>query len=289
MECVVKYIFLLILLPIFLFPVFAESQQLPTDKGTLLVDISTEPAKPTTDSLTKLKIDFINPTTKKVQEHVDYIVTVTKDGDTVFGPIPLTHTSTGSVTIPVEFKENGEHKIAIGVEGIVFQPIPTETVTFTEMVGQASVQPSSVDNTGSKTGGGCLIATAAFGTEMAPQVQLLREVRDSVVFSTGSGMIFMNAFNDVYYSFSPTVADWERQSPIFKEVVKTAVAPMLSTLSILNRVDIGSEQEMLGYGIVVILLNVGMYFVAPAIILSKVFDLKNKRQMVNRNHDHDKD
>jgi hypothetical protein len=129
-----------------------------------------------------------------------------------------------------------------------------------------------------QTGGpGCLIATAAFGSELAPQVQLLREVRDNVVFGTSSGTAFMSTFNAIYYSFSPTVADWERQSPLFKEMVKTAITPMLSTLSILNYVEIDSEQEMLGYGIGIILLNVGMYFVAPALVILKVRDLIKKR------------
>jgi hypothetical protein len=80
----------------------------------------------------------------------------------------------------------------------------------------------------------------------------------------------MSAFNNVYYSFSPTVADWERDNPAFKEIVKTAITPMLSTLSILNYVDIDSEQQMLGYGVGIILLNIGMYFVAPAIVIVKV-------------------
>lgn len=118
--------------------------------------------------------------------------------------------------------------------------------------------------------GGCLIATAAFGTELAPQVQLLREVRNNVVFDTSSGTAFVNAFNTAYYSFSPTVADWERQSPIFKEAVKTLITPMLLTLSILNYVEIDSEQEMLGYGIGIILLNIGMYFVVPMFVIYKI-------------------
>ncbi|MGQ0771969.1 MAG: CFI-box-CTERM domain-containing protein [Nitrososphaerota archaeon] len=133
--------------------------------------------------------------------------------------------------------------------------------------------------TGGKAGPGCLIATAAFGTELAPQVQLLREVRDNVVFGTSSGTAFMGAFNTAYYSFSPTVADWERQSPAFKELVKTAITPMLSTLSILNYVDIDSEQEMLGYGIGIILLNIGMYFVAPAIVIVKLRGIIAKRRL----------
>ena len=117
------------------------------------------------------------------------------------------------------------------------------------------------DNQG---GGGCLIATAAYGSEMSQQVQLLRELRDNTVLGTDSGSSFMSTFNSIYYTFSPTIADWERQSPIFKNTVRIAITPLLTSLSILNTADIDSEEEMLGYGIGIILLNLGMYLVGPA-------------------------
>ena len=113
-------------------------------------------------------------------------------------------------------------------------------------------------------GGGCLIATAAFGSEMAPQVQFLREIRDNTVMTTQSGTAFMTGFNQVYYSFSPAVADLERENPVFKEAVKVTLTPMLTSLTLLNYVEVDTEEEMLGYGISIILLNIGMYFVAPA-------------------------
>ena len=72
-------------------------------------------------------------------------------------------------------------------------------------------------------GGGCLIATAAFGSEMAPQVQFLREIRDNTVMTTQSGTAFMTGFNQFYYSFSPAVADYERENPVFKEAVKVTL------------------------------------------------------------------
>ena len=124
-------------------------------------------------------------------------------------------------------------------------------------------------------GGGCLIATAAFGSEMAPQVQFLREIRDNTVLSTQSGTAFMTGFNQFYYSFSPAVADYERENPVFKETVKVALTPMLTSLALLNYVDIDTEEEMLGYGIGVILLNIGMYFVAPAAV---IIAIKNRRK-----------
>ena len=80
----------------------------------------------------------------------------------------------------------------------------------------------------------------------------------------------MTGFNQFYYSFSPVIADLERENTIFKEFVKISLTPMLSTLSILNYVDIDSEQEILSYGIGIILMNIGMYFVAPAMIIYKI-------------------
>ena len=130
--------------------------------------------------------------------------------------------------------------------------------------------PESNEDTPVEENGGCLIATATFGSELAPQVQQLREIRDNTLLTTESGIAFMSGFNQFYYSFSPIIADMERENPLFKEFVKLSITPMLSTLSILNYVEIDSEEEMLSYGIGIIMMNVGMYFAAPAIIIYKI-------------------
>jgi len=135
-------------------------------------------------------------------------------------------------------------------------------------IGRATVDAISQSN--SENGGGCLIATATYGSELAPQVQQLRELRDNKLLNTESGTSFMESFNDFYYSFSPIIADYERENLVFREMVKIAITPMISSLSILNYVDMDSEVEVLGYGISLILLNVGMYFVAPMLIIKKV-------------------
>ena len=216
------------------------------------------------------EIYFLNSQTNNIQEHIDYSVTVIKSGENIFGPTTL-HTSEGSVKIPVEVNDAGEYSVLIEVEGILFQPMPIEAVSFSFVVAEEQV-PSNEG--ASENGGGCLIATATFGSELAPQVQFLRELRDDTVMSTSSGASFMTGFNAIYYSFSPAVADLERQSPIFKETVKIAITPLLSSLSLLSFADIDSESEMLGYGIGVILLNIGMYFVAPAVLIYK---FKNRK------------
>jgi len=140
-----------------------------------------------------------------------------------------------------------------------------EEVIETERETMVSEMQEKSDN-----GGGCLIATATYGSELAPKVQQLRELRDNTLLQTESGTTFMAGFNQFYYSFSPTIADWERENPVFKETVKLAITPLITSLSLLNYVDMDSEAEVLGYGISLILLNVGMYFVAPGIVIVKL-------------------
>ncbi len=173
----------------------------------------------------------------------------------------------------VAFRKSAETFFVGNVEFTQAQPTPDSDGS--PKCGAGTIEKDGVcvpdtQKTSESQGGGCLIATAIYGTELAPQVQLLREIRDKTLLQTSSGSSFMTSFNVVYYSFSPTISDWERQNPIFKEGVRVIVTPLLSSLSILNYAEISSEQEFLGYGIGIILLNVGMYFVIPAILFLKI-------------------
>jgi len=161
--------------------------------------------------------------------------------------------------ITLNFTGSGNNKIEIiGTDYL-------QGLNQTSIENQLPNENKSQDNVG-----GCLIATAAYGSELAPQVQQLRELRDTQLLQTESGKSFMSSFNDLYYSFSPTIADYERENPLFKEAVKIMITPMISSLSILNYVDMDSEVSVLGYGISLILLNVGMYFVAPGIVIHTI-------------------
>ena len=85
---------------------------------------------------------------------------------------------------------------------------------------------------GNQTQSGCLIATAAFGSELAPQVQELRAFRDGIAMQTFAGANFMTSFNSWYYSFSPAVADYERKSPVFQSMVRAAIYPLIGILDL---------------------------------------------------------
>ncbi len=119
-----------------------------------------------------------------------------------------------------------------------------------------------------ESGGGCLIATAAYGTELAPQVQQLREIRDGPLLRTGAGSAFMSAFSSVYYSFSPAVADAERQSPELRGAVRALVAPMVlvahAAMSPLADWQEGGEGAALLLGMLALSAILGMYVAAPA-------------------------
>lgn len=108
-------------------------------------------------------------------------------------------------------------------------------------------------------GGGCLIATAVYGSELAPQVQVLREIRDGTLYETAAGTAFMEAFNQAYYAFSPQIADLELQSPELRAVTRAILAPLLYSLSVMSFAEPGSESDVVLLGSAAIALNLAMY------------------------------
>ena len=123
-------------------------------------------------------------------------------------------------------------------------------------------------------GGGCLIATAAFGSELSVPIQHLRELRDNSLLKTHSGTVFMGFFNTFYYSFSPQIADYQRENLVFKEIVKIVITPMISSLMLLDYVDMNSEHDVLTYGSGIIFVNLMMYLVAPILAIRQICKFK---------------
>jgi len=182
-------------------------------------------------------------------------------------------------TIIVQEAGEETHSEAVVEEAVVEEAVVEEAVVEEAVVEEAVVEEAVVEeavvapiNAYEEEGGGCLIATAAYGSEMAPQVQLLREIRDNQLMNTESGKSFMSGFNDLYYTFSPTIADMERESPIFKEIVKAGLTPMLSTLAIMENAE--TESEVLSLGLSVIALNLGMYIGLPAFGILKLYQIR---------------
>lgn len=122
---------------------------------------------------------------------------------------------------------------------------------------------SAPDN---QTQSGCLIATAAYGSELAPQVQQLRLFRDGIAIKTSAGSGFMKVFNGWYYSFSPSVASYERQTPWLQSAVRTLIQPLLGILvlstSIYDSLAFNSELGIVAAGVTASML-IGLLYFAP--------------------------
>jgi hypothetical protein len=68
----------------------------------------------------------------------------------------------------------------------------------------------------------CFIATAAFGSEIDPEVQFLREFRDEIVLKS-MFKTFFEGLLDQYYKLSPTIAKKMEENSLFKSFVKYSI------------------------------------------------------------------
>jgi hypothetical protein len=80
------------------------------------------------------------------------------------------------------------------------------------------------DGGGGDGGSGCFIAVAAFGSPLAPQVQLLSEFRDRYLLTHAGGRLFVAA----YYRASPPLAKRIAQSEILRSLVRAGLLPILA-------------------------------------------------------------
>ncbi len=76
------------------------------------------------------------------------------------------------------------------------------------------------------SGGGCFIATAAYGTPFAGQIEVLRTWRDRSLMTNPAGA----AFSDVYYRLSPDIADRVAGSDALAALVRIGIAPVVVLL-----------------------------------------------------------
>jgi hypothetical protein len=74
----------------------------------------------------------------------------------------------------------------------------------------------------SHDGGGCFIATAAFGDYDHPLVRNLRDFRDRVLLRSTPGAAFVRA----YYRWSPAAARWLAAQPTARAAVRVGLTPI---------------------------------------------------------------
>lgn len=134
----------------------------------------------------------------------------------------------------------------------------TYTVTAVDSNGHESTKPATVTVTFATTGvsggggGGCFIATAAFGSYEAPYVKILREFRDSYLLTNIIGKVSV----EFYYKVSPPIADFIRESEILKFLARIVLLPLIGMAAFLVKATF--LQKCIAFGVLII----GQVFIA---------------------------
>ncbi|MEM1538428.1 MAG: CFI-box-CTERM domain-containing protein [Candidatus Nezhaarchaeales archaeon] len=219
-----------------------------------LVRISVNPLKVKVGEAVNVTVEVLNvggqEGVKTVSLKVNEVIEATKDVTVKAG-------ETKPVTFMVVKKEPGTYKVE--ADGL--------TSTFT-----VEAPPPSR----------CLIATATYGSELTPEVQLLRGFRDDVVLSTFAGSMFMESFNAWYYSWSPMVAEAIAKSQIIKEAVKIILYPLMGILKgsvtfIYPALSFNPELGIIVTGIVISSLIGVTYLTPPLTILLIVLKRRSRK------------
>lgn len=92
---------------------------------------------------------------------------------------------------------------------------------------EAVIAPSTAPSGISGAGGNCFIATAAYGSNLAPEIEALRGFRDEYLMTNPAGRLLVNA----YYSISPPLADFIRDSNFLKAMTRWILSPLVYAIN----------------------------------------------------------
>ncbi|HKM76084.1 MAG TPA: CFI-box-CTERM domain-containing protein [Candidatus Bathyarchaeia archaeon] len=119
----------------------------------------------------------------------------------------------------------------------------------------------------------CLIATATYGSELSPEVRLLRDFRDYSLMKSKIGSSFLIVFNAWYYSFSPYVAQYIANHPVARTLMKEILYPLVGFLFLSSKIyaELSAYPDLATVisGLVACMLIGGFYFGLPLGLLSR--------------------
>ena len=151
-----------------------------------------------------------------------------------------------------------------------FTILPQITVTSTSSSSSSTPSSSSSSSQSSGPPSQCFIATATYGSEIAPEVALLRYFRDAQVLRTSAGRSFMQAFNAFYYSFSPQVASFISANGIVRSSMKVILYPLIGTLFFSSKIfqilSFNPELSITISGIIAA-LGIGAVYIGPILVI----------------------
>ncbi|MGC8817379.1 MAG: CFI-box-CTERM domain-containing protein [Candidatus Hadarchaeum sp.] len=122
--------------------------------------------------------------------------------------------------LPMEIKGRKEvEKTARTLRGKTTRKIP-------HLVYQCAKDKTEFNLNLERRGGGCFIATAAFGTSMAHEINVLRSFRDNYLMRESAGRLFVS----LYYRTSPTIARMISRSKTLKFITRVLLTPIVKAV-----------------------------------------------------------
>ncbi|MEM3421057.1 MAG: CFI-box-CTERM domain-containing protein [Candidatus Hadarchaeum sp.] len=122
--------------------------------------------------------------------------------------------------LPMEIKGRKEvEKTARTLRGKTTRKVP-------HLVYQCAKDKTEFNLNLERRGGGCFIATAAFGTSMAHEINVLRSFRDNYLMRESAGRGFIS----LYYRVSPTVAKLISRSRALKFITRMLLLPIVKAV-----------------------------------------------------------
>ena len=89
---------------------------------------------------------------------------------------------------------------------------------------------------------GCFIATAAYGTTMAQEIEILREFRDEYLLSNSVGQALVG----LYYRVSPPMAEFITEHPSLKPIVRVGLLPAVAVSTLVMNTTPVEKMAMIG-------------------------------------------
>jgi len=208
---------------------WSTTQSTITETKSILYTSSTTTSTQTSTSTT-VTTTSTSTTTTRTSTSTETSTTTTTTSTTGTSTTTETLSSTTTVTYPTTtyFPTITSITVVSWTSTSSSTVLTTSQTTATTSVTVVTTYFTTVTST--PTARRCIIASAAYGSELAPDVQFLRMFRDMSVQGTFAGSAFMNAFNAFYYSFSPTVVSTIAQYPALQETVKVLLHPLITVL-----------------------------------------------------------
>ncbi len=132
----------------------------------------------------------------------------------------------------------------------------------------------------------CVIATAAYASDQAPEVVYMRYVRDNLIGSTPTGRVLVEAFNGFYYSWSPWLAEAISASVLLRAVFRVLLLPLIGIVhaTALIFAAIGTMTGSADVASVIAFLaaasmTIVVYVALPVLGLAKLKDTIRARQI----------